>query len=214
MNRLFHVLTVVGVLATCRLNGTQTDATHVLTVRVYNYAGLEKWVLMGAQRQVESILKHAGAESIWFQCATSPAQIGNEPRCAKRLAGSEIVLKLLSDEMAQKANQPLNTFGFAVPTSPLGLGSVSILVKKAEQLAFSGPFSMGYDSARVLVLGHVIVHEIGHLLLGPKAHSLTGIMSCPWSKEQIKQIATTHLLFTEKQAVLIRDRLAARDNNR
>lgn len=214
MSRLVHLLTVVGVFATSHIKGAQQDATNVLTVRVYNYAGLEKWVLIGAQRQVESILKQAGAELIWIQCAILPAQIGNEPRCAKRLAGSEVVLKLLSDEMAHKAKQPPNTFGFAVPTPPAGLGSASVLVKKAEQLALSGPFPMGYDAARVLVLGHVIVHEIGHLLLGPKAHSSTGIMSCPWSKEQIKQIATTHLLFTETQAVLIRDRLATRDNDR
>jgi hypothetical protein len=209
MNGLFHATIVSGLLATQPACAAQRDTSAVLTVRVYNHAGIEKGILAGAQRQAASILSRAGAKTNWIVCAVSAAQAGREPGCAIPLSGPDVVLKLLSDAMARKAMQPNNTFGFAVPTSPAGLGSVSIFVKQAEQLAFSGPFSAGYDAARAVVLGHVIVHEIGHLLLGAGGHSRTGIMACPWSQAQVKQIATAHLSFTEGQAVVIRERLAS-----
>ena len=213
MNRLFHVTIVVGVLATQHVSAAQKDTGAVLTVRVYNYAGMEKRILAEAQRQAASILNRAGAKTDWIGCAVSATQVRSEPGCAKPLAGPEVVLKLLSHAMARKGKQPANTFGFAVPTSPAGLGSAYIFVKEAEQLAFYGPFSVGYDAARAVVLGHVIAHEIGHLLLGPGSHSRTGIMSCPWSQAELKQIATTHLSFTDGQAVAIRDRLAPGKRN-
>jgi hypothetical protein len=153
-------------------------------------------------------LHRAGVKVGWVGCATSAEQVLSDPGCRKPLAGPEVVLKLLSQVMARRAKGPADTFGFAVPTSPVGIGSVSIFAKRAEQLALSGPFSAGYDAARAVVLGHLIVHEIGHLLLGPGSHSRTGIMSSPWSQAQVKQIATSHLSFTEAQAQAIRDRLA------
>jgi hypothetical protein len=213
MNGLFHVGITAGLLATPLVCAGQKAESAVLTVRVYNYAGTEKWILAGAQRQAANILRRAGATTNWIGCAVSATQHGGEPGCAKPLSGPEVVLKLLSHTMGRKTNQPATTFGFAVPTSPVGLGSVSIFVQRVEQLALSGPFSVGYDAARALVLGHVIVHEIGHLLLGPGSHSRAGIMSCPWSQAEIRQIAAAHLSFTETEALAIRERFAPGRHN-
>jgi hypothetical protein len=159
------VTIIPGVLAMQHVSAAEKDTSAVLTVRVYNYARMEERILAEAQSQAASILNRAGAKTDWIGCAVSATQVSSDPGCAKPLAGPEVVLNLLSHAMAQKAHQPTNTFGFAVPTPPAGLGSVSIFVRQAEQLAFSGPFSVGYDAARAVVLGHVIVHEIGHLLL-------------------------------------------------
>jgi len=210
---IFRVTLVVGVLAAQHVRAAQKDLSAVLAVRVYNYAGVEKHILAGAQRQAASILSRAGAITNWIGCAVSAAQAGSEPGCAQPPSGAEIVLKLLSHAMAQKTNQPAHTFGFAVPTSPAGLGSVFIFAKRAEELALSGRFSVGYDGARAVVLGHVIVHEIGHLLLGPGSHSRTGIMSYPWSQTELKQMATAHLSFTDGEAAVIRQRLAPGKHN-
>jgi len=50
------------------------------------------------------------------------------------------------------------------------------------------------------VLGHVIAHEVGHLLLNQQVHSPHGIMRGEWSFLDFRDMASGILLFTPKQA--------------
>ena len=59
------------------------------------------------------------------------------------------------------------------------------------------------------MLGHVMAHELGHLLLPHGAHSLTGVMRGAWDGTQAKQATLGLLTFTPAEAALIRDRLSA-----
>jgi hypothetical protein len=63
----------------------------------------------------------------------------------------------------------------------------------------------GVNEARLL--GTVAAHEIGHLLLGLRAHSRTGIMSPVWANESVQQAEKGALLFTSAQAMRMRTRL-------
>ena len=47
----------------------------------------------------------------------------------------------------------------------------------------------------VSVLGYVLTHEIGHLLLGSNSHSVSGIMSPHWNDEELRRISEGTLLF-------------------
>ena len=49
------------------------------------------------------------------------------------------------------------------------------------------------------ILGYVMAHEIGHLLLGFHAHSSTGIMEARWSGSELQSIAMGRLAFTPEQ---------------
>ena len=69
---------------------------------------------------------------------------------------------------------------------------------RIEALAKRG----GSDVAKVL--GIVMAHEIGHLLLGRGAHSSAGIMSGRWGKFEMDLVAAGLLGFTKEQADLIR----------
>jgi hypothetical protein len=59
------------------------------------------------------------------------------------------------------------------------------------------------------ILGHVIAHELGHLLLPHGAHSLAGVMRPEWDRGQVKSAEAGLLTFTPDQAALIRERLQA-----
>jgi hypothetical protein len=71
-------------------------------------------------------------------------------------------------------------------------------------------FKQVQDFARVhrvelgSVLGYVIAHEIGHLLLPGNAHSPTGLMQAQWDKALVHNAARGSLTFTEGQAARIR----------
>ena len=57
------------------------------------------------------------------------------------------------------------------------------------------------------LLGLVIAHEIGHLLLPDHSHSKTGIMRAMWDEQDLRLAAHGELGFTPKQVELIRSEL-------
>ena len=59
-----------------------------------------------------------------------------------------------------------------------------------------------------LLLGHVIAHELGHLLLPYDSHSQTGLMRSGWDKSQAANALMGNLRFNQGEAGLIRRRVA------
>ena len=59
------------------------------------------------------------------------------------------------------------------------------------------------------LLGHVMAHELGHLLLPYGAHSVAGLMRPAWDRAQVRAAAEGLLTFTPDQAGLIREGLRA-----
>jgi hypothetical protein len=58
------------------------------------------------------------------------------------------------------------------------------------------------------VLGYVIAHELGHILLARGTHSSAGIMNGRWGQFQMDLVADSLLRFTIEQAKLIRSSAA------
>ena len=204
--KLFHIAVLAGMLAASILSGAGPSG---VVIRAYNYAGLDDRIVRAAQRQTTSILSEAGTGAVWLHCPVSAEQSGRMSGCANPLAALDVVLKLLPRAMARDAGQTADTFGFAVPTSPTGLGIAYVFTDRTDELSFHGPFSTSPDITRPLVLGHVIAHELGHLLLGPKNHSSNGIMSPRWTVAEVRRIGTANLFFTTREAAAIRKRIAA-----
>jgi hypothetical protein len=59
------------------------------------------------------------------------------------------------------------------------------------------------------VLGHVMAHELGHLLLGSNAHAEIGIMRPRWFGQQLRAVERGALFFSPEQALLMRNGLGA-----
>ena len=57
-----------------------------------------------------------------------------------------------------------------------------------------------------LILGHVIAHEVGHLLLPYDAHAKSGLMRGGWDTDQAMRAMRGTLIFTVQEAALIRQR--------
>jgi len=67
-----------------------------------------------------------------------------------------------------------------------------------------GPDAMPY------LLGHVLVHEIGHLLQGIDRNSETGVMKARWDADDYKRMVSSRLPFTEEDVRLIHDGMQGR----
>ena len=57
------------------------------------------------------------------------------------------------------------------------------------------------------ILGNVMAHELGHLLLGSNSHSRAGIMRAHWQGEELHRLSRGNLWFTIEQASHMRGKL-------
>jgi hypothetical protein len=57
------------------------------------------------------------------------------------------------------------------------------------------------------ILGHILAHEIGHVLMATNSHSTTGLMQAQWSGMEISSMSFAPLGFSEEEAQTIRRRL-------
>ncbi len=59
------------------------------------------------------------------------------------------------------------------------------------------------------LLGHVLAHEIGHLLLQSNSHSISGIMSGRWAGGELRRISEGTMFFMPKESKIMQERLSA-----
>jgi hypothetical protein len=102
---------------------------------------------------------------------------------------------------SMKGNFRHDDLGFA-PSSEDGGVLATIFFDRVELVAKGRPVAS--------VLGNVIGHEIGHLMLGSNAHSSTGIMTPHWSREFLKLAGQGLLHFTPEQCERLRQSVSAR----
>ena len=57
------------------------------------------------------------------------------------------------------------------------------------------------------ILGNVMAHELGHLLLGSNSHFGDGIMRAQWQGEELRRLSRGSLWFTSEQASHMRGKL-------
>jgi hypothetical protein len=191
----------IGLLAFPASVFAKEEPTVNISVLVYNYAGAATGILAGAEHHADRILNQAGVRAVWFDCSVKPGKLDEQSICRSGLGNQNIVLRLLSRHTPTRV--PDFAFGFAV--SP-GLASVyygdAALLAERQNLGSEFP----------PLLGCLMVHEIGHLLLNSFGHSPTGVMQAEWGPMQLRQSLTGLMTFTPAQSRLIREQVQARMN--
>ena len=183
-----------------------SDAATRIYMRVYNYAEAPDAVLGAAKAEAARIYRQSGIELEWVDCPCSVEDVPDYPAC-QSLAGGPAVLqvKILPKSMAERIEAPRLDFGLSMIPKDEGLAfNTSIFYHRVEAIAKKGGVS------RVVILGHILAHEIGHLLLGRGSHSESGIMHVPWDKLQLRRASEGRLLFTSRQAKQIRAQVLRR----
>jgi len=97
--------------------------------------------------------------------------------------------------MGQRLPHEQDSFGFAMFPENGSFATVSNVFSGHAQ-DFASDHGLPYS----VMLGHLIAHELGHLLLGVGSHSSTGIMHVPWHLKELKSAAQGLLNFTPEQA--------------
>jgi hypothetical protein len=168
------------------------DSNPAIRVRVNNYTQASPAVSAGAEHEAARILGKAGLRTVWLDCPAGHSTVDSQDPCRGPLEASDIALRVLSEATQNKFQD--TAFGFAVV--PV---LASIYYDYVAHLARSDDAEFEIP----IILGCVIAHEIGHLLLGSNSHSASGIMQGHWERGQIRHAVTGSLLFTPEQAKLI-----------
>jgi hypothetical protein len=67
----------------------------------------------------------------------------------------------------------------------------------------------GRGSAAGIILGHILAHEIGHVLLGTDTHATAGLMKPGWNSRDLGAMLSSRLEFSSLHSEMIRKNLIA-----
>ena len=187
----FGVATIV-LLCGCMATGAEGDST--ITVLLNDSVHVDRQVLAEAEKEAGRIFHVAGVEISWVNCIGG----GHVDRCRVQPGMNEFVVHIV---MSGKTSSD-SVFGVAFVAAD-GTGKYSDVffgrIKRQCQES---------DFAIERLLGYVMAHELGHLLLGTGAHSRWGIMMPTWRKAELQEAKMGGLLFHPEQAQLMKARIS------
>ena len=179
------------------LAGAQT-ASLTIRVRVDNYTQASHDILAEAEREASRIFGEAGLKVVWLDCPPGHSAAVLQDTCQEPSGGTDLSLRILPTPRNKFQD---TVFGFAAHP---GLASVYydrvLRLAKSDNAEFELP----------IILGSVIAHEIGHLLLGSNSHCGIGIMQPRWGPESVRKAMMGTLTFTPEQTKLIQAEMQTR----
>jgi hypothetical protein len=168
-------------------------AQIAIVLHVYNYAGVGADVLWRAQVEATRVYEAIGVNITWVDAGSD----FDTPD-----ARAEISVAILPESMAARRQLGSDVLGCA-PGTVEERGRIAFaLYDRIKGVTRHDPLAVGR------VLGLVIAHEVGHLLLPYGSHSERGIMHDNWDVNSARFILASDLGFTDEQGELIRSRLA------
>ena len=141
----------------------------------------------------------------WLDCTAALNAEPAPPRCGGELLAATLVVQLFPKKMARAIPARRSVFGYAPAGLPDQLARRAILFWDRIQDHCA---AFAIDAAALL--GAVLAHEIGHLLLGPGSHRSAGMMRCPRSKQDVADAVRGRLGFSAIERQLLRARVERR----
>jgi hypothetical protein len=189
-------------LVAASLGFSQTPAAVApkaeITIFVYDYAHVSPELLAVAEEDARRIFRQAGVGTVWATCLPKPEKV--QPGDCYSVDASHLMLKILPHAINPQVRDRPDVLGTAL-VDDKGLGYYAYVFYDAVQRVVEE------QKLAHALLGDVLAHEIGHLLLGSNSHSVSGIMSAHWHGEELRRISEATMLFTPSQSRTLKDRL-------
>jgi hypothetical protein len=179
----------------------RNDNNLQVAVAVYNDADVPGTVLHRAESAAAAIFARAGVRVEWADARVNEPIGTAHDLISGNGTGDRLSCSYAMRIIRHSRNLSGDIFGLAF-LGPDGSG------RQADVFyANIAEMSAAWSRNPADVLGHVMAHELGHLLLGASAHSPAGIMRLHWGETELQQAARGSLLFDEQQSHRIRERL-------
>jgi hypothetical protein len=187
-------LTLMGPSA----SGQRLDIPSV-TIRIDDYAAVPAHQLARAQDDVTQLYAAIGVETVWLGAhGVSSVASRTLPAVSRRPADLTVIV--LGPQMLDRLAPPEDVVG-AAPCTTTERGRVAYVFYPRLRMIAVGSREDDPD-----LMGLVIAHELGHLLLPYGSHSDTGVMRGRWEVRELQRLDVRQLGFTPFQAQQIRRR--------
>jgi hypothetical protein len=180
------------------------DRDMAVTIRIHDYERLPGKHLSRASDIVTRIYEKSGIRTEWLgvlQPDTHRKHSATEPRTRDDQI-ADVTLIIVRPEMAARGRVPRDVLGYAAVPPDGSMGRIAyVLYDRIRQVAAKAPAN------EVELLGFVMAHETGHLLLGRGSGTESGLMKCHWDYRGVRQFDPLKLAFSELQSGRIRNAL-------
>ena len=191
----FQILASVLLLGGIALATTDQSSRIAITVFVNNSAKVSSFVLGESEAEARRIFAAAGIEVRWVYCQDQQLV---QDLCSRVPAVNEFVIHLVPTGSSSDDS----VFGMAF-VGQNGTGKYcDIFFDRVKQATDNVP-------SVAELMGTVMAHELGHLLLGSHSHSQAGLMRSVWDVQCLKGVGMGKFLFTPHQSFLIKERYRA-----
>jgi hypothetical protein len=171
-----------------------------LTIRIHDYSRVPADSLSRATALVTRIYERIGVRTEWMgvaRPAERSTESGRRGETPSRPA-AQMTIIILSPEMAARVPVAENVLGYAaVPEE--GMGSIAFAIYQRVRAAAGQIPAHEAD-----LLGFVMAHEIGHLVLPRGLHADSGPMKNHWHVRDLQRVDLLALEFSAEQAREIR----------
>ncbi len=174
---LLFVLNTTDLLAAAQSSETAPQADNQIRIRVYDYAGVSEDVLRKAEDVTTGIFQKVGVDFVWFTCARN-GKFSAKASCPEAMDRRDLILNIVPHSMSQGLGRKDEVDGLAVDGPDEFSGHAWVFFDRAKEVAAKQLLNLAN------VLGNLMAHELGHLLLGSYPHSKTGLMRAGWSREE------------------------------
>ncbi|HEV2400319.1 MAG TPA: hypothetical protein VGS27_25500 [Candidatus Sulfotelmatobacter sp.] len=189
IQRAYPILVFLSITAM----GWAADST--ITIQVYSEVALSDKVLSQAEGEGMRIFQRAKVSTVWVNCDAFLAS--TDSRCHEAPDRKHLVLRIVPKALGGAES----IFGVAFLAENGGVYA-DVFFDSIATLHRDCGASIGR------VLGHVMAHEVGHLLLGSNSHSSVGIMSPKWHREQLLRVGMGTLFFSSEDTRTMRGNIS------
>lgn len=166
-------------------------AAETMNVSICILGPIPATVVERAKSETSAIFRSADVKVVWQKC-------GSGPRAEVAARERRFTIRLRTDSAAQTTGTTsLDAMGFTY-LSVLDAGYLADAYYRTVELVAAEK-----NSDKAVLLGCVMAHELGHLLLGP-GHVPNGIMRTAWTQRDFDAIATGGMKFGAAQRASIR----------
>jgi hypothetical protein len=165
-----------------------------ITVRLYNFAAMPDDVVSRARQEADSIFNRSGVTLTWLDCTLDAERLPAEPACFSVRGNRVLNIRLMPKHMEPSNGLAGGIFGLAMLSKELEFATIAnIYVERLNAIADGRKYREG------VVLGAMIAHEMGHLLLGVGSHSKMGLMTLPWGPKVLTAADQGTLSFSKRE---------------
>jgi len=200
MHRILPAFVLSAIVA-CSVGAAQESfgQNQPVNISVFSDVLIPELVMALAEQRASQIFFSAGVDVVWINCihgrSTTP-----DHECNKSYGSRDLVLRITSHVSSATSDA---AFGVAWLAADGSGRYADVFWNRAQELCTNS----NADLAQIL--GNVMAHEMGHLLLGMNSHSVTGLMQARWRGGELHRVAMGTLLFSSDQAERMRAPLAA-----